>query len=227
MNDYLLGCDVLGAVQPQSTIKVQDVTPPSMSWTSPSAPAPAPTPAAPDPFFGPSMSSGTVYTDAPTIRAVQKKLAALGYFHGTVDGKFGPQTESALFNFSGQHGPPDDVVLGKLGLRGEVSFTDDEVDSMVVQAKTATTPAQVQVIAAKIDKLTANAPNDVKAEVAAAKQAAAQAKTPEQAQAASEQLQKATTKLKKWPAWKIAAVAGGSAAGVGLLLGLVTLLRRR
>jgi len=66
------------------------------------------------PMYGPSMSSGQVYTDKATITAVQKKLASIGYFNGVVDGKFGSVTEAALFNFSGQHGPPDGAVITKL-----------------------------------------------------------------------------------------------------------------
>jgi peptidoglycan hydrolase-like protein with peptidoglycan-binding domain len=54
------------------------------------------------------------YTDKATIKAVQKKLASIGYFHGVVDGKFGPVTNAAIVNFSGRNGPPDDALLLKL-----------------------------------------------------------------------------------------------------------------
>lgn len=67
------------------------------------------------PEFGPA-AGGKHYTDAPTILAVQKRLNALG-FPCKVDGKFGPETEGALFKFSGQHGPPDDDILDRLGVK--------------------------------------------------------------------------------------------------------------
>ena len=66
-----------------------------------------------DPEFGPG-TGGTHYTDKKTITEVQQKLEQLGYFHGVVDGKYGPVTEAAIFNFSGVHGPPDDAVLAKI-----------------------------------------------------------------------------------------------------------------
>lgn len=68
--------------------------------------------------FGPG-AGGTMYTDAPTIRAVQQALISKGFSVGKegADGKFGPDTEVALFKFSGQHGPPNDDVLSKLGVK--------------------------------------------------------------------------------------------------------------
>lgn len=176
----------------------------------------------PAPVYGPASSPGTYYTDKTTITAVQKKLEQLGYFHGVVDGKFGPVTEAAIFNFSGQHGPPDDAVLAKLGLSKSVSFDDAEVDSMIVQAKTATTPAQVKVVAAKIEKLAENAPPAVKQEIAAAKQEAAAATTPEQAAAAGAKLANATAKLKSgMPGWQIGLIVGGIGT---VLLSVMTFL---
>lgn len=176
-------------------------------------------------YFGPG-GAGPVYTDKATITAVQKALEKKGYFHGTVDGKFGPITEAAIFNFSGQHGPPDDAVLLKLGVKPpgakSVSFSDDEVDSFVVQAKTATTPAQVQIVAAKIENL---APPELKQEAAAAKQAAATATTPEQVTAAKLRVEAVTQKMRPGMAtWKIGLIAGG--AGV-LALSILALVARR
>jgi hypothetical protein len=227
-NDYWLGVDALGAAQPQSTISIQNVTPPSYTSSLPT-PAPAPIAPAPAPFYGPGDASMTYYTDKASITAVQKKLTSMGYYHGDITGKWDEQLDAAVYNATGMHGPPNDAIMKKLGLATSVDFTDDQVDSMVVQAKTATTPAQVQVVVAKVENLTKDAPDDVKSDVAAAKQAAAIAKTQADLDAAKKQLADALEKLRpqKWPAWKIATVAGASVAGVGLLFGLVALARRK
>jgi hypothetical protein len=67
--------------------------------------------------FGPA-SGGTYYTDVPTIKAVQQALIAKGFSVGKdgADGKFGPDTEAALFAFGGVHGPPDGAMLARLGV---------------------------------------------------------------------------------------------------------------
>ncbi len=121
MNDYVLGSDVLGAdvhdrIMDDETLLGLQLEDEVLGFEWPSwvpftggAAAPA------DPNYGPA-GAGALYTDAATITAVQKKLESLGYFHGVVDGKFGQVTEEAIFNFCGQHGPPDDVVLAKLGI---------------------------------------------------------------------------------------------------------------
>ena len=66
--------------------------------------------------YGPSIGPQPVYTDRPTILAAQKALSAKGYMLGPADGIFGPQTEAALFKFSGKHGPPDADTLKALGV---------------------------------------------------------------------------------------------------------------
>jgi peptidoglycan hydrolase-like protein with peptidoglycan-binding domain len=223
MNDYLLGTDILGA---GSTISVTNVTPVDnvSTFSSPSSPVLQ---------YGPPMPAqgvGPTYTDKDTITAVQKKLKALGYFPYTVNGKFGPQTDAAILHYTAsygpaQHGPPNDALLARLGLSSTVSFSDDEVDTMVVQAKTATTPAQVKIVAAKIEQL---APPELKQEAAAAVQAAATASTPVQQQAAQVQVQAVAEKVqaaKGMPAWKIGVIAAGSAVAVGLVVGLITRIR--
>src|SRR2546425_47300 len=67
--------------------------------------------------YGPA-SGGTHYTDSKTIKAVQRALVARGYSVGPkgVDGKYGKDTEAALFKFSGKHGPPDEDTLAQLGV---------------------------------------------------------------------------------------------------------------
>jgi peptidoglycan hydrolase-like protein with peptidoglycan-binding domain len=122
MNDYVLGTDVLGAdvndrIMDDETLLGLQLEDEVLgfewpSWVPFTGGAAAP---AADPNYGPA-GPGASYTDAATITAVQKKLESRGYFHGVVDGKFGPVTEAAIFNFSGQHGPPDDALLTTLGI---------------------------------------------------------------------------------------------------------------
>jgi peptidoglycan hydrolase-like protein with peptidoglycan-binding domain len=40
--------------------------------------------------------AGVTYTDAPTVRAVQKALKAQGFDPGTIDGIYGPKTAAAI-----------------------------------------------------------------------------------------------------------------------------------
>lgn len=191
LDEYMLGCDVLGAESP---------------------------------LYGPGSSSGRYYTDKETITAVQKKLEQLGYFHGVVDGVYGSVTNAAIRNYSGKDGPPDDELLRKLGLSKSITFTDDDVDSMIVQAGNAQTPAQVQLVASKVKNLSENASPDVKAQVTDAQNAAQRAVTPTEIAAAKKKVQDAAAKLKKGlPAWKVGLIAGG--AGLGVIL--ITVLAAR
>jgi hypothetical protein len=53
--------------------------------------------------------------------AIQSRLANLGFYHGPIDGKVGPATESALKAFQARHGLQangqiDDETLNALGL---------------------------------------------------------------------------------------------------------------
>ncbi len=224
-DDYLIGSDILGA---ESKITVENVTPPSAVSTfgpvASSTPFLEYGPPAPAGMYGPGSSSGTYYTDKATVTAVQKKLKSLGYFNGNVDGIYGPLTNAAIKNYSGKDGPPDDALLDKLGLRNQVAFSDDEVDSMVVQAKTASTPAQVQVVAAKVTNL---APPELKQEAQAAQFAAATAVTPQQVEQSKKLTMAVLTKMKPMPAWKVGVIATGSACGAAALIGAIMLLRRK
>lgn len=250
-HDYFVGCDCLGAedllvedqndpfadvLGAESKITVEDVTPPSYtSTTSPVAPS------SPILEYGPPLSgagSPVRYTDKPTITAVQKKLKALGFFPNTVDGRWGPQTDAAILHYTAsygpaQHGPPDDALLKKLDLAQGIAFTDDEVDSMQVQAKSASSPAEVKVVAAKIEKLVDESPGlppAIKQEAKQAQAAAQTATTPAQVEQAKKQTQVVLEKIEatqKMPAWKIGAIAGGAVLGVGALFGLVAFARSR
>jgi peptidoglycan hydrolase-like protein with peptidoglycan-binding domain len=243
MSDYFVGTDLLGDVDilgentdpfhdlvgAGSTISVQDVTPPTVT-TSPYLQSEQPVqPLVDGALYGPGSSSGTVYTDKATITAVQKKLKALGFFHGTVDGKYGPLTNAAIKNYSGKDGPPDDALLDKLGLRSELSFSDEEADSMKVAVASASTPAQVQTIAAKIENLTVRSSPQVRAQARAVKQAADTAVTPQQVEQVKKQAQVVIEKAQSErgvAGWKVGLIAGGVALGVGLIAGGIALARR-
>jgi peptidoglycan hydrolase-like protein with peptidoglycan-binding domain len=146
------------------------------------------------PMYGPSMSSGQVYTDKATITAVQKKLASIGYFNGVVDGKFGPVTEAALFNFSGQHGPPDGAVITKLfdGRNGPADWALLKRLGLVAPAA----PMTFEPMVITLPKPGAVPISDAaKAMLAAAEKQADQASTPAQVQAAAAQVATVATNV--------------------------------
>lgn len=230
--DEARGVDIV-ALGAESKITVEDVTPPSYVSTQ------GPVASSPILEYGPPLSgagSPMRYTDKPTITAVQKKLKALGFFPYTVDGRFGPQTDSAILNYTAsygpaQHGPPDDALLKKLGLAQGIAFLDEEVDSMKVQAKSASSPAEVKVVAAKVEKLVSDSPAlppEIKKQAQEATLAAQTASTPAQAAAAKEKVEAVIAKIpsQKMPAWQIGLIAAGAAVGLGALLGGISMLRR-
>ncbi len=237
--DYWIGTDILGdlgnrdiyeeldlVLGAESKITVEDVTPPSyVSTMSPVAPS------SPILEYGPPLSgagSPVRYTDKTTVMAVQKKLQKLGYFHGVVDGIYGPVTAAAIKNYSGKDGPPDDALLAKLGLKQEMTaFEDEVIESTVLQTKQAQTQPQVKAAA---DQTVALAPPKLQQEAAKAQQAAAMASTPQQVAQAKQQVQTVIEKIKAerpMPGWKVGVIAASSAVGVAALFGLVTLLRRK
>lgn len=66
--------------------------------------------------FGPG-TGGTHYADPATIMTVQMQLKRMGYYNGSITGTLDAATEKALFIVTGQHGPPDDAALAKIGVR--------------------------------------------------------------------------------------------------------------
>jgi peptidoglycan hydrolase-like protein with peptidoglycan-binding domain len=87
------------------------------------------------PEMGPA-AGGTHYTDAGTIAAVQRALNSRGY-KVKVDGKFGPETEGALYKVTGQHGPPDDAALSTLGVSPGGSSAQSNARSAASPSKSA------------------------------------------------------------------------------------------
>lgn len=53
--------------------------------------------------------------DTTSIRAIQQRLADLGYYTGTVDGLTGPGTKKAITLFQQQHGLEADGIYGQIG----------------------------------------------------------------------------------------------------------------
>jgi peptidoglycan hydrolase-like protein with peptidoglycan-binding domain len=266
VNNYLLGCDVLGAelvgdLGPASIYDELDVALGELGFPS-------------------ILGAGDVYTDKETITAVQKKLAAIGYFRKTVDGVYGPDTEAALFLFSGQHGPPNGAVIIKLfsGQNGPADpallkrlglspssgalpplvsapsqatpapassalpplipppsqATIDAAVAAAKQASQAQTAPQAQAAATQMAVAAAapNVPPEVKAQAVQVQKEAAQAVTPAQVEVVKEKLQVVAEAIRTankpgMAPWKIAAIAGGSAVGVGLLVWLITSMSHR
>jgi peptidoglycan hydrolase-like protein with peptidoglycan-binding domain len=191
------------------------------------------------PMYGPSMSSGQVYTDKATITAVQKKLASIGYFNGVVDGKFGSVTEAALFNFSGQHGPPDGAVITKL-FDGRNGPADWALLKRLGLSSPAASPMVFEPDVVTLPSATASAPSVLPPLVPAPSAAASPLASfsslfaaPSPATASAPQYSmngKRVTKeefeksMRFWnreafaglPVWKVAAGAGGTLALLGL-----------
>lgn len=73
------------------------------------------------------IPSTQTYTDSPTVREVQTALKAAGFNPGTIDGKYGPKTASAIRAMESARSMPqagviDSGVLGQLGITPGVSF---------------------------------------------------------------------------------------------------------
>ena len=54
-----------------------------------------------------------IYTTTPVVtKLVQEKLAAGGYYHGAIDGKFGPQSKAATRRYQAEHNLAVDGIVG-------------------------------------------------------------------------------------------------------------------
>ena len=112
--------------------------------------------------------------------------------------------------------------------------TIDAANAAATKADQAQTAPQAQAAATQM-AVAASAPNvppEVKAQAVQAQQAAAQAVTPAQVEAVKEKLQAVAEAIRTankpgMATWKIAAIAGGSAVGVGFLVWLLTSLSHR
>jgi cell wall-associated NlpC family hydrolase len=88
-----------GIVGPQTLSRLQALPPPTSS--SVTLPAEAP----PATLLEEGMSG-------PAVASVQQSLAQLGFYHGAVDGIFGPETEAAVRDFQAAAGIAVDGIVG-------------------------------------------------------------------------------------------------------------------
>jgi len=114
---WLAGGDDGGGTADTSTLPGTVITPP------PPTPAPTPTPT-PTPTPPPATTPPPANVDLPpdgtyregdegdSVLAIQQALAALGFYEGEADGKFGPQTVQAVTAFQEAEGLPADGVVG-------------------------------------------------------------------------------------------------------------------
>ena len=88
--------------------------------TSPTTGPPAITPS------NPSSGSSTLLqqgSSGPAVRSLQERLASLGFWLGTPDGRFGTSTFHAVVAFQKVHGLPRDGIAGPVTMRA-VSLAD-------------------------------------------------------------------------------------------------------
>lgn len=111
---------VQNAPEPTATPEALTPTPPPITATvtvTPTAAAPVtPTPTpVPTPAITPNNDYKTIKTGdrGDLVRALQARLAELGYFDGEIDGAFGNQTRRAVEKFQYQNGLSADGIAGK------------------------------------------------------------------------------------------------------------------
>ena len=79
-------------------------------------PAPTDTPAAartPAPTSTAAFQVLKSGSKGDSVRRVQERLLALGYYEGTIDGQYGPATKTAVYRFQNAHGLSTDSVVGQ------------------------------------------------------------------------------------------------------------------
>lgn len=72
------------------------------------------------------LSLGNGYGTAhgsEAVRALQRRLAALGYTPGPIDGRYGPVTDRAVIRFQGEHGLEADGIAGPRTMAALASAT--------------------------------------------------------------------------------------------------------
>jgi Putative peptidoglycan binding domain len=61
-------------------------------------------------YYGSSYNGGagdgSAYSDRSQVAALQRQLARAGYYHGAIDGIFGPQTQRAVRAYQRDHNAP-------------------------------------------------------------------------------------------------------------------------
>ena len=99
-----------------TVITAEPVTP-APATRAPVTPTPTP----------PSLQLG--FTGSNAVRAMQKRLKELGYYNGSADGDFGPETEKAVIAFQKANGLTADgkagkQTLAKLNSRSAISYKE-------------------------------------------------------------------------------------------------------
>ena len=96
---------------PSPTPSAADTPTPSTSPTPTSRPTPS---SSPSPTREPAPAPNVIRPgdSGPKVRALQQRLAALGYWLGAVDGDFGPITQQAVFALQKSAGIARDGVVG-------------------------------------------------------------------------------------------------------------------
>jgi hypothetical protein len=96
-----------------TTLPDTAVTPPPPATITPPAPTPPPaTTAPPTDIDLPPDGTYRRGDEGDSVLAIQQALAALGFYEGEVDGKFGAQTEEAVIAFQDSQDLTADGVVG-------------------------------------------------------------------------------------------------------------------
>ena len=110
----VVGCDSGGSDQAAAPPPVPSTAPTSTPTTAPPSAEPAPT-ASPTPSPTASAKPKKLKNGAKgaEVLALQKRLTELGYWNGEADGKFGGQTQQAVFALQKAAGLGRDGVVGR------------------------------------------------------------------------------------------------------------------
>jgi peptidoglycan hydrolase-like protein with peptidoglycan-binding domain len=98
-------------------------------------------PAGPRAHLGRASSTTTIDLSEPEIRQVQQVLIERGFYHGHVDGHFGPEMREALISFQRKQGfeasgSVDTRTVGALGLSGKIGANQSGMQQPSGQAGT-------------------------------------------------------------------------------------------
>jgi peptidoglycan hydrolase-like protein with peptidoglycan-binding domain len=98
-------------------------------------------PAGPRAHLGRASSTTTIDLSEPEICQVQQVLIERGFYHGHVDGHFGPETREALISFQPKQGfeasgSIDPRTVGALGLSGKIGANQSGMQQLSGQVGT-------------------------------------------------------------------------------------------
>lgn len=98
-------------------------------------------PAGPRAHLGRASSTTTIDLSEPEIRQIQQVLIERGFYHGHVDGHFGPETREALISFQRKQGfeasgSVDTRTVSALGLSGKIGANQNGTQQPSGQSET-------------------------------------------------------------------------------------------